>query len=152
MIAVKIGTVSWRSTQELAFDEVEFTGEFLYESDGFTPAMVWDDALQNVRAMNQTDRDARNAEIIVAIRAAAEAIVDASTPQGLLQRAILLTILDALNRQSRQFRDLLAAIAAAGSLTALRTAAGAISPVEPARTATELKGAVKAKATAGLAD
>lgn len=58
MIAVKIGTTSWRTTDELAADEVEFTGEFLYEANGFTPAMVWDNSIQNVRAKNNADRQA----------------------------------------------------------------------------------------------
>jgi hypothetical protein len=50
-IAVKRGSTSWRAATELMTDEVAFTGEFVYQPDGFRPAMVWDDALQNIRQM-----------------------------------------------------------------------------------------------------
>ena len=49
MIAVKIGTTQWHAADVLAPDEVEFAGEFLYEANGFTPAMVWDAGLNNIR-------------------------------------------------------------------------------------------------------
>jgi len=61
MIAIKKGTSSYRHTSTLAADEVEFTGEFLWESDGFTPAMIWDAGLNNIRPMTQAEKDARDA-------------------------------------------------------------------------------------------
>lgn len=60
MRALRKGTTSWRETTTLAADEVEFAGEFLYEADGLTPAMVWDAALQNVRPFTQAERDAKD--------------------------------------------------------------------------------------------
>lgn len=56
MKAIKKGTTTWRETATLDADEVEFTGQFLYEADGVTPAMVWDATLQNVRPKNAQDR------------------------------------------------------------------------------------------------
>ena len=55
MIAIKIGTTSWRQASTLAADEVEFTGQYLYEADGFTSAMVWDAGINNVRARNAAE-------------------------------------------------------------------------------------------------
>lgn len=61
MIAIKKGTTDWRQADRLAADEVEFTGAWLSEADGRTPAMVWDDALGNVRPITQVERDLRDA-------------------------------------------------------------------------------------------
>lgn len=73
MIAVKIGTTGWRSTEALAADEVEFTGKFLYETDGLTPAMVWDAALNNVRPRNAEEAHAAAlAQITAQIKAERE--------------------------------------------------------------------------------
>jgi len=66
MIAIKIGTTSWRATETLAADEIEFAGQFLYEADGFTPAMVWDAALNNVRPRTEAETLARSKEKSIA--------------------------------------------------------------------------------------
>lgn len=65
MIAITIGTTQWHPLPpggQLAANQVAFAGEFLYEANGFTPAMVWDEALQNVRPRNA-------AEILTATKA-----------------------------------------------------------------------------------
>ncbi len=62
MIAIKIGTTSWRATETLAADEVEFAGQFVYEDDGLTPAMVWDTALNNVRPRTESETLERSKE------------------------------------------------------------------------------------------
>jgi hypothetical protein len=149
MIAIKIGTTSFRQTATLAADEVQFTGTYVFEADGVTSAMIWDAGLNNVRAATQAERDAAR---LSKLRTVGQALVDQADADNELFRAGLLTTLDALNRQSRQFRDLLAAIAAASSLANLQTRVAAITPVEPARTQQELKDAVKAKIAAGDAD
>jgi len=64
MIAIKRGSANWRRTETPAVDEVQFSGEFLYEADGSTPAMVWDEVLSNVRPMTQTEKDARDAPAV----------------------------------------------------------------------------------------
>ena len=64
MIAVKVGTTSWRTTDQLAADEVEFTGEFLYADDGYTPLMVWDG--DNIRQMTAQEQTARARETLKA--------------------------------------------------------------------------------------
>ena len=76
MIAIKKGTTSWRATVDLGADEVEFVGTFRYETDGFTPAMVWDDALQNVRLRNAVEQTDRDEEIAAAVAQNAQAITD----------------------------------------------------------------------------
>ena len=65
MIAITIGTTDWRQAVSLAPGEVEFVGEYLYESDGLTPAMVWDAGLGNVRAKTTAEKldDAKAARI-----------------------------------------------------------------------------------------
>ena len=56
MIAITTGTTSWRQADNFGANEVEFVGEFLYEPDGVTPAMVWDDAIQNVRPRTDVEQ------------------------------------------------------------------------------------------------
>ena len=70
MIAIKIGTTEWRQAASLVQGEVEFVGSFEYEADGFTPAMVWDAGLGNVRAKSTAEKlaDAK-AKRIAAINA-----------------------------------------------------------------------------------
>lgn len=58
MIALKIGTTSWRYATALAADEVEFRGQWIYAPDGFNSLMVWDAGLNNARAMTQAEIDA----------------------------------------------------------------------------------------------
>lgn len=55
MIAVKAGTTNWRISDTLAADEVEFAGQYLYEANGLTSAMVWDASLNNIRPRNATE-------------------------------------------------------------------------------------------------
>jgi hypothetical protein len=53
MIAVTIGTTSWRMADSLMPGEVEYTGALLF--DGDTPLMAWDAGLGNLRQMNAAE-------------------------------------------------------------------------------------------------
>ena len=79
MIAVTIGTTSWRATASLAAGEVEYTGEILYASDGVTPLMVWDAGLNNMRVMT-------SAEQLDVMRAAAISSINAECRRRLVAR------------------------------------------------------------------
>jgi hypothetical protein len=68
-----------------------------------------------------------NLAVVQKARTLAQILVDQADADRDVFRAGLLTTLDALNRQSRQFRDLLAAIAAATNLANLQARAAAIS-------------------------
>ncbi len=82
----------------------------------------------------------------------AKNLISANDAVSVKEKSSFLVLLDALNRQSRQYRDLLAAIAAASSLANLQTRVAAISPVEPARTAAEFRTAIANKIDAGEAN
>lgn len=106
MIAVKIGTTSWRSTDVLAVGEVEFAGTFLYAPDGVTAYMVWDGGLGNVRAMTGPEIAALPAQkataAAIAAKASATSGIDAGgtlagTDLYRLIRAEALALLDAIN-------------------------------------------------------
>lgn len=79
MIAVTIGTTSWRATASLAAGEVEYNGEILYASDGVTPLMVWDAGLNNMRVMT-------SAEQLDVMRAAAISSINAECRRRLVAR------------------------------------------------------------------
>ncbi len=82
----------------------------------------------------------------------AKALISADDDVSRKEKGAFLVLLDALNRQSRQYRDLLAAIAAANSLANLQTRVAAIAPVEPARTSAEFRTAIANKIDAGEAN
>jgi hypothetical protein len=79
MLAITIGTTNFRALAAvggLLSGEVAYDGVFLYEPDGFTPAMVWDDAIQNVRPRTPAEQAIRDAEIAAAAAEAAQAKAD----------------------------------------------------------------------------
>lgn len=82
----------------------------------------------------------------------AKALLIADDPISKKDKAFVLVALDTFNRHSRQFRDLLAAIAAATSLANLQTRCAAIAPVEPERTIADLKTSISGKIDTGQAD
>lgn len=118
MKAIRKGTTSWRETPTLALDEVEFVGAYLYEADGFTSAMVWDGALNNVRTMTQADRDARAATVAAQRKADAKGTLDSDERL----KGVLLWALDEIN-----------------------TLRAAVVPALPARTMLEVRGEVRKK-------
>lgn len=67
MIQVKVGSIEWQSCPNRVPlpGYVLFSGEFLYEADNLTEAMIWDAALNNVRPMTQAEKDARAAQRII---------------------------------------------------------------------------------------
>lgn len=69
MMLIKVGTVEWRAGDTPAPGEVAYSGPYVYEADGATPAMVWDDALQTVRPRTEAESKAATvARIVAAIK------------------------------------------------------------------------------------
>lgn len=98
MIAITIGTTSWRSATSLAAGEVAYNGAFVYDADGLTPLMVWDAGIGNVRAMTAQEIAALPAQRATALRAAANDYFNADpSPPGKAFRAFVLTLLDEIN-------------------------------------------------------
>lgn len=62
--AIKIGTkeVRWIDNEPTPAGHVRFDGAFVFQADGQTLAMVWDDALQNIRPFTQAEQTALEAE------------------------------------------------------------------------------------------
>lgn len=85
MIAVKTGTTSWRNAVSLAAGEVEFTGTFVYDTDGLTPLMVWDAGVGNVRAMTAGEISALPGQRATAAAQAAKATATTGVDDGSLQ-------------------------------------------------------------------
>lgn len=125
--------------------------DFIASEDATGLRITWlaGSAMPSAAAINAFDLSAAQ---IASLYTKAKALLTADDPISTKEKAVLLVILDALNRQSRQFRDLLAVIAAATSLANLQTRVAAISPVEPARSAQDLKTAVANKIDAGEAN
>lgn len=90
MIQIKVGTTEWRSCPDGKVDEgyVLFKGEFLYEDNHFTPAMVWDDALENVRPKNDKDRDTEGAVQRSRLEVQKQAILDGTDQSSPLHMAV----------------------------------------------------------------
>jgi hypothetical protein len=94
-----------------------------------------------VTLMSQAQRDAVDAADLAAAR---DAVVSALDAAEVIDRAVLLVILDELNAHALKINALLDAIDAAASLAALKTAVGAISDY-PQRTVQQLRTAVRNK-------
>jgi hypothetical protein len=153
MIAVKIGTTSWRQTETLGSDEVEFTGEFKYEADDLTPAMVWDAGLNNVRAKTAADYTAEAAALVIAMRQRAAQVIDADpAPEWKLFRAFAGVLADAFNQTNARLNNVLDAIDAATNLADLKTRVGQIQNLPANRDLGSVRNAVKDKLEAGSAD
>lgn len=106
MIAITIGTTRWRQAMVLAGNEVAFTGSFVYDADGFTPLMLWDAGLGNVRAMTAGEIAAFRVGTLTAKAQAEKAAATASIDNGQLLtgqqyerliRALALVVLDEIN-------------------------------------------------------
>lgn len=154
MIAVTLGTTSWRQTDRLAANEVEFTGAWLTDTDGLTPLMVWDAGLGNVRAMTAGELSARPAQRLAAAQAlvASYTTVDIQTqPLAALVRAVVLLMLDEFNGHALKVNAILDAIDAAANLGQIKTAVAAIADLPP-RTKAQLVTALVTKITGGDAD
>jgi hypothetical protein len=87
MIQVKSGTTQWEScpggVPKAGF--VLFAGSFLYDVDGFTPLMVWDAGIGNVRAMTSAEIAALPAQKATAAAQQEKAAATASVDNGSLQ-------------------------------------------------------------------
>jgi hypothetical protein len=79
MIAVTIGTTSWRAADSLLPGEVEYTGAMLFDSDGVTPLMVWNAGVGNIRPMN-------SAELLNRVRERKIAAINAECKARLIAR------------------------------------------------------------------
>lgn len=88
---------------------------------------------------------------LTALRAAAAGFVDALDAQHKLDRAMLLVVLDENNALRQWIMAFKAAVAAAGTLAALKTSVAAL-PNLPDRDASQIRPAVKAKLNNGDAD
>lgn len=104
--------------------------------------------------MDQAEKDAIDSEIeaqrIADLRASASAIIDASTPEGAIQRAILLEQLEDRNtRIADQFNALLTWLGAQTSLTNRAQLTG-FAMVKP--TIDQVKTAVKDRVSGGFVD
>jgi hypothetical protein len=95
---------------------------------------------QEALAQMELDRQAEYAAAAAAFRALQSELDNAQ----LITKGLALTILDELNRITSRMRDFDAAVQAATSLADLKTRVAALSAI-PARTAAQLKAAVKAK-------
>lgn len=100
MIAIKNGTTAWRQAEKLEDDEVEFKGGYLYEENGLTPAMVWDDKLGNVRPKTDKDREAEGVVEQARIEAQVQAILDGTdqSPMAIAFRKLMRSHIDAINK------------------------------------------------------
>lgn len=134
MIAIKIGTTSWRTTNALAADEVQFTGVFIYGPDGATPHMVWDAGLGNVRAMTAPEIAALPGQKATAAAQQAKAAATGGIDNGQLVGG---------DKQERLIRAL--ALVVLDEVNILRAASV---PALAARTAAQLVSAIKAKIAA----
>jgi len=110
-MAVKRGTTSWRATEALEADEVEYVGEWVYAPDGYAAYMVWDVALDNCRPMTPAEIASFNAEVTHTQAANAKAAalatlnaldVTATDAQGRLIRGILTALVWAFNQPPGQ--------------------------------------------------
>lgn len=99
MIALKIGTTSWRQATALAADEVEFTGTWVYAPNSLISLMVWDAGLNNARPMTQPEIDALPAQQLAAAHPALVAQLSSATAADYtrLLRAFVLITLDEIN-------------------------------------------------------
>ena len=130
MIAIKIGTVSWRQATSLAADEVEFVGEWISGPDLLTPHMVWDAGLNNARAMTAQEIAALPGKQATAAAKTAKTAATASVDSGAaiagrdwerLMRGIVELALDEFNARRTLEASMLAQVAAASSLADLKT-------------------------------
>jgi hypothetical protein len=156
MIAIKIGTTSWRVTNALAGDEVQFIGNFVYAPDGITPYMVWDGGLNNVRAMTAPEIAALPGQIATARAQQEKAAATIGIDNGQLQngdkfericRAVALVALDAFNTDRTAMTAMNTAVQAATTLADLKTRFALIS-FPPQVTAAQLVTAIKTKIAA----
>lgn len=147
--------VALRAKLEVLFPAADPLGDWgIASKDGVEFICRWNNALgaqptqEQLDAITDTDIiNARQQKLYVA----AKALLTADDSVSKKEKAVLLVILDTFNRQSKQFRDLMAAIANATSLADLKTRAAAIT-TEPARTISDMKTAIGNKIDAGNAD
>lgn len=154
-LLITIGTVSYRAGTVPADTEVIYTGEYVTGPDG-TPYMVWDNALNNVRPMTQSEIDALPAQMATATAKAEKAaavtgVDDAYAQKGNRVERIVMAAaevaLDATNAERKCMSDMNTAVQAATSLADLKTRFAAISfPLQVTRQ--QLMSAVKAKINA----
>jgi hypothetical protein len=88
MIAIKSGSTSWRAVQgasEVQAGEVAYSGTFACAADGYTPLMVWDAGVGNVRAMTTAEIAALPAQKATAIAQQEKALATAAVDNGSLQ-------------------------------------------------------------------
>lgn len=153
MIAVTIGTTSWRQTGTNAVNEVEFTDAFRYDASGHE-LMIWDAGLGNMRAMTDPEVAALPAQRLTAARTSLAAMLadalQANPPVAAL-RAVVLVALDELNAHALKLNAILDAVDGAATLAALKTAIAAI-PDYPQRTPAQLKTAMQTKIAGGDVD
>jgi hypothetical protein len=100
MIAVTIGTTSWRQTAVLGVNEVEFTGTWVTDTDGVTSLMVWDAGLNNARVMTAGEIAAVPAQQLTATRANAVSLLTRAIGSDLevaVLRAFLLAAVSQIN-------------------------------------------------------
>lgn len=156
MIAVTVGTISWRTTEVLAANEVAFVGTWVYAADGITSLMVWDAGLNNVRAMTAPEVAALPGQLATAKAQAAKASATAGIDTGALQAgdtnqrlfvAVVGMILDEFNLHKDKLNAILNAIDASTTYATLKTNIAAV-PDYPTRTQAQLITALKAKIAA----
>ena len=156
MIALKVGTTSWRAAESLAGGEVEFVGEWITAPDGFTPYMVWDAGLNNCRAMTAGEIAALPGQRATQAAQQAKTAATSGIDKGAavvgdkterLVRALMEIILDEFNLHAAKHNAVLDAADAAASLADFKTRVALI-PDYPTRTAAQLVSAIKAKIAA----
>lgn len=103
------------------------------------PSRYWKLSGDVVSAMTQAERDAVGAALLVSARDAA--ISQLQQPEDIL-RAFMLIVLDEFTLHAQRVNALLTAIDNAGSLAALKTAAGQIVDI-PVRTEEQLRTAIR---------
>lgn len=154
MIAVTIGTTSWRATDTLGPNEVQYVGPWITDTDGLTPLMVWDAGLGNVRPMTAGEIAALPAQRLAAARQSSlDRLTTAiqSDQEVALLRALLLSAVDALNAERATVNAMLSAVAAATSLADLKTRYAAIQAL-PTLTRSNVVASITSHINAGDAD
>lgn len=99
MIAVAIGTTTWRQTDTLGPSEVAFTGVFRYAADG-SELMIWDAGLTNMRAMTDPEVAAIPGQQLTNTQTTtAASLTQSITDNSLIAalRALMLIALDEIN-------------------------------------------------------
>jgi hypothetical protein len=150
IIAVTIGTVSWRSAPSLAANEVAYN----QGPETITPTMIWDAGINNMRPRTQAEIDNIPTEQLAAFRT--NTVNNAQVTQqqdAMFVRALTLTALDEFNLHANVLNQMMAAVAAATTLADLKTRFAAITPQPyPTRTKAQMYNTTVGHIQDGTAD